>query len=224
MTSEQNQPKPKLIIFASGGAEGGGSGFEKLVLASRSHAENGSDPLLQADIVAVVSNHENGGVCEKAHRLGIPFIHFPAPYTADEYNRIVALVGAEFVALSGWIKIARGLDPRVTFNIHPGPLPRFGGKGMFSHYLHDAVMEAYKRGEVTESEINMHFVTDEYDKGPTFFKLKIPILPDDTAETLFKRANAAEHKWQPIITNKILNGEIGWDGKDPESLTGQIIG
>ncbi len=208
--------RPKLIVFASGGAEGGGSGFEKLVLATK----NGE---LKADIVAVVSNHENGGVREKADRLGILFIYFAAPYTAEEYRRIVSSVGANFVALSGWIKLVRGLDPRTTFNIHPGPLPRFGGKGMHGEHVHQAVIEAYKRGEVTHSAINMHFVTEEYDKGPTFFSLPIEILPDDTAETLFKRANAMEHKWQPIMTSKVVNGEIGWDGKDPSSLFGADI-
>jgi phosphoribosylglycinamide formyltransferase-1 len=171
----------------------------------------------------VDSNHEHGGVRQRADKLGIPFIHFPAPYTAEEYQRIVKSVAAEFVALSGWIKIVRGLDPKVTFNIHPGPLPRFGGKGMYGHHVHEAVMEAFKKGEAIESEINMHFVTDEYDKGPTFLKIKIPILKDDTADTLFARANAEEHKWQPIMTNKILKGEIGWDGKDPASLFGAHI-
>lgn len=208
--------RPKLIIFASGGAEGGGSGFEKLVLAQH-------DGVLNAEIVAVVSNHENGGVREKADRFGIPFIHFPAPYTAEEYQLIFSSVKAEYVALSGWIKLVRGLDPRMTFNIHPGPLPRFGGKGMHGGHVHDAVIEAYKRGEVTHSALNMHFVTEEYDKGPTFFTFPVEILPDDTAETLFKRVNALEHKWQPIMTSKVVNGEIGWDGKDSASLFGADI-
>ena len=66
--------RPKLFIFASGTATGGGSGFEKLVTASR----NG---VLDADIVGVVSNHEHGGVRERAERLGVPFFYFPGPYT-----------------------------------------------------------------------------------------------------------------------------------------------
>ena len=213
--------RPKLIVFASGGAEGGGSGFEKLVLASL--PGEGQASTLDADIVTVVSNHENGGVRQKAEKHDIRFVHFAGPFTAEEYARIVRDSGAEFVSLSGWIKPVRGLDPRVTFNIHPGPLPRFGGKGMYSHYLHDAIMDAYKKGEVTESEVNMHFVTEEYDKGPIAFKLKVPILPDDTADTLFSRVNAEEHKWQPVITNKIVHGEIRWDGNDPASIDGAIL-
>ena len=61
--------KPKLIIFASGRKEGGGSGFENLVEAAKAGT-------LDAEIVALVSNHEHGGVRERAERLGIPFVHF----------------------------------------------------------------------------------------------------------------------------------------------------
>ena len=62
--------KPKLLIFASGTENGGGSGFENLVLATRTQ-HRGSTSVLEADIVAVVSNYENGGVREHADRLGM---------------------------------------------------------------------------------------------------------------------------------------------------------
>jgi phosphoribosylglycinamide formyltransferase-1 len=69
----------------------------------------------------------------------------------------------------------------------------------------------------------MHFVTEKFDEGPLFFSQSVEILPDDTADTLAARVLEAEHKWQPIITNKVLCGEISWDGKDPKSLCGAII-
>ena len=205
--------KPKLIIFASGSKDGGGTGFEVLANAS-------GDGVLKADIVAVVSNHQNGGVREKADWFGIPFVHFNGPFDSENYKRIVKESGAEFVALSGWLKLVSGLDPAKTFNIHPAPLPKFGGKGMYGRYVHEAVMEAYKRGEVTHSAVTMHFVTPVYDEGPVFFQFPVDILPDDTGETLAGRVLEAEHKWQPIITNKVVNGEIGWDGKDRGTLFG----
>ncbi len=201
--------KPKLIIFSSGSKTGGGSGFENLVNASRNQ-------ILDAEIVAVVSQHENGGVRERADRLGIPFVHFTSPWTAERYQEIVK--GAEFVALSGWLKLVTGLDPRTTFNIHPGPLPKFGGEGMYGHRVHEAVIGAYRRGEVTHSAVTMHFVTEEYDKGPVFLSVPIEIRIDETAETLAFRVNQAEHKYQPIATNDVLSGKIRWDGKDPKSL------
>lgn len=196
---------PKLLIFASGSKTGGGSGFENLI---RQHEVVG------AKFAGVVSNHENGGVKERAGRLGIPFIHFPGPWTAEGYQEIVRRSGADFVALSGWLKLASGLDPRTTFNIHPGPLPRFGGGGMYGHHVHEAVIKS----GVSHSAVSMHFVTPEYDEGPLFFRFPVPVLPGDSAETLGARVNAAEHAWQPFITRLVIQGEIRWDGRNKESL------
>lgn len=204
----------KIIIFASGTKDGGGSGFENLVNTTK----NG---ILNAEILAVVSNHQNGGVRERANRLGIKFVHFVEPRTAERYREITK--DADLVCLSGWLKLVTGLDPQKTINIHPGPLPQFGGAGMYGHHVHEAVMEAYKNGEVTHSAVSMHFVTEKYDEGPLFFSQPVEIMPDDTAETLSKRVLETEHKWQPIITEKVLIGEISWDGKNSESLKGQII-
>ena len=203
--------KPKLIIFASGSREGGGSGFENLVKSVTSG-------ILDAYIVGVVSNYGDGGACEKAARLGVKFIHFPGPYTAENYQKIFQDSGADYAALSGWLKLVNGLDSVKTFNIHPGPLPKFGGGGMYGHYVHEAVMRAYEKGEVTHSAVTMHFVTDKYDEGPVFFRYPVEILPDDTPETLAKRVNEAEHKYQPIITNLVVHGEISWDGRDSKTL------
>jgi phosphoribosylglycinamide formyltransferase-1 len=201
--------KKKLIIFASGTKTGGGSGFANLVKASR----NGQ---LEAEIILVVSSHENGGVRNKADALGIPFKYFPGPYTAENYQAITD--GADFVSLSGWLKMVRGLNPQTTFNIHPGDTKKFGGPGMYGHYVHEAVMEAYHRGEVTNSAVTMHFVTEKYDEGPVFFQIPVEILPSDTPETLGERVLNTEHTFQPVITNAVLEGRIRWDGKTPESL------
>ena len=209
--------KPRLLIFASGSAVGGGSGFENLVDASR----NG---ILNAEIVGVVSNYEFGGVRKRGDLLGVPFIHFPKPWTAEQYQRIANETSAEFFALSGWLKLVSGLDPKTNFNsstvfnIHPGPLPEFGGAGMYGHHVHEAVVEAYKRSEVTHSAVSMHFVTEEYDRGPVFAIRKVKITDDDTAETLGKRVNEMEHKCQPYVTNLIVSGLIHWDGIHPDSL------
>ncbi len=208
---------PKLLIFATGTPEGGGSGFENLVTASR-------DGRLTAEIVGVVCNFEHGGVREKADRLGIPFYCMAGPYNAGDYQALVVQTGAEFCALSGWLKLVKGLDPRTTFNIHPGPLPEFGGSGLYGHFVHEAVMKAYKEGRVTHSAVSMHFVTPEFDEGPVFFSHPVEILPDDTADTLAKRVNEAEHRYQPEITNLVVNGQISWDGKDPVSLMGARLG
>lgn len=156
--------RSKILVFASGSAEGGGSGFEKLVLASR----GGS---LDADIVGVVSNHANGGVRSRADKPDVPFLHFAKPWTGEAYQKFASESGADFFALSGWLKLVAGLDPitrfnsQTVFNIHPGPLPNFGGPGLYGHHVHEAVMAAFRRGEITHSAVSMHFVTGEYDRN-----------------------------------------------------------
>jgi len=197
--------KPRLLVFASGTPNSGGSGARNLVLAARSG-------ILEAEIVGFVSNHADGGVARHAEEMGIPFLHMPQPWSAEHYQVVVDFFKPDFIALSGWLKPVLGLDQCTTFNIHPTPLPRFGGKGMYGKKAHAAVLEAYKRGEITHSAVTMHFVTEEYDRGPIFFEYQVPIYPDDTVETLAKRVNEAEHKWQPIVTDMVIHGQISWDG------------
>lgn len=211
--------KPKLIIFASGTKDSGGSGFEKLVEAD-------CRGVLDADIVAVVSNHEQGGVWQRALRLGVPFIHFKPEggvlAQAAGYQRIMRQTGAEWAALSGWLKLVVGLDPRKTFNIHPALLSqfagRFGGAGMYGHHVHEAVQQALDAEKITESGFTMHFVTDEYDCGPVFAEVPVPLRRGMTADEIGKAVNAAEHAWQAKLTDMIVRGEISWDGKNPDSL------
>ncbi len=89
---------------------------------------------------------------------------------------------------------------------------------MYGRNLYDAVIAAYHRGEIKFSEVSMHFVSEEYDKGPVFFRCLVEIENADTPETLSKRVNKVERYWQPFATNLVVRGEISWDGIDPESL------
>jgi len=204
-------PPPRVIVFASGTKEGGGSGVTELL-------RNIAAGVLRAQAVALVSNHPEGGVSRAAAKYQVPFVHFPGPYTAEEYQRIVEAHGAEWVALSGWLKLAAGLDPRRTFNIHPGPLPRFGGKGMYGHFVHEAVAKAAAAGEVTCSHVTMHFVTPKYDEGPVFFRYPVLVEAGDDGAAVAERVNRIEHGWQSYITDLVINEAIRWDGVDPTSL------
>ncbi len=207
---------PKLLIFATGTKDGGGTAFENLV----SKARTGRD--LKADIVGVVSNYELGGVRIKADSLAVKFFYFPGPWDAEGYQRIAKESGAEWFALAGWLKMVKGLDPKRTFNLHPAPLTllggKFGGAKMYQHHVHEAVHTAYKAGEITESGPSMHFVTEEYDRGPVFFEYRISIDPGMTAKEIAEKVNTVEREWHPKITDMIIHEEISWDGKDPASL------
>ncbi|MEK7601489.1 MAG: formyltransferase family protein [Patescibacteria group bacterium] len=226
---------PKLIVFASGTAEGGSSSTTPLGFSKTMHRQENlgggsgfenlvKSPDLKADIVAVVSNHEHGGVRARAERLNVPFVHFPAPWDAEHYASVLqkTAIGNGWVALSGWFKFVHGLNPAKTFNVHPALLSfdngRFGGRAMFGPRMHEAVREAFERGEITESGCTMHFVTDEYDRGPAFFEYRVPLskgmVPDDIAQAV----NNVKHEWQPRITNMVVHGEISWDGKNPQTL------
>jgi len=198
---------PKIIIFSSGTKDGGGSGFEKLI-------ENSKTGILNAKIIGVVSNHPNGGVRRIADLHNIQFLHFNGPYTAKEYQKIIKAAQTDYIILSGWLKLVVGLDATKTINIHPGPLPELGGSGMYGVHVSEAAIKAFKKGSLPYSAVSMHFVTEEYDKGPIFFKYPVAILKDDTPKDLFARVNKIEHGWQSFITNLVVSGEISWDGKN----------
>ena len=201
--------KPYILVFSSGTKTGGGSGFETMVRAARNRP-----PMLDAWICAVITNHFDGGVWHKAKALGIRSEYWVGPYTATGYQNFVKYFTADYVMLSGWLKLVAGLDPARTINIHPGPLPRFGGPKLYGHYVHEAVMAAYHRGEITHTAVTMHFVDAKYDRGPILFALPIPIEPSDTLETLAAKVNRAEHEWQPRVLNYLVHGQVRLVGKE----------
>ena len=201
---ESNNGRIRILIFASGDEKGGGSGFHELVEFSRTNP-----PVLNAQIIGVISNHPNGGVRKRADALQIPFEYWSGPFDAKGYRAFVEKYKADFVMCSGWLKFVRGLDPTKTVNIHPGPLPRFGGSGMYGHYVHEAVMAAFHQGEIAQSAVTMHFVDEAaYDHGPIIFQMPVLIRPDDDAESLAKRVNEKERAWQSYILNLVIHGYI----------------
>ncbi|MDZ7798991.1 MAG: formyltransferase family protein [Patescibacteria group bacterium] len=196
--------KPKILVFASGDKVGGGSGFQELV-------ENSRTGVLDAEIIGVISNHKDGGVKKRAIRLGISFHHM-TEFGEQNYRLAAQNLGAEWICLSGWLKFIRGLNPAKTINIHPGLLPLFGGRGMYGHHVHEAVIKAFKKGEINETAVTMHFVDNQYDHGPIFFHYPVLIRQDDTADSLGERVNKIEHGWQSYITNLVVHGSIRLEG------------
>ncbi|MCL4504353.1 MAG: phosphoribosylglycinamide formyltransferase [Deltaproteobacteria bacterium] len=211
--------KPNILVFASGTKTGGGSGFETMARAART-----GPPILGAWICAVITNHFGGGVWQKAKALGIPAQYWVGPYLARGYQNFVKYFNADYVMLSGWLKLVAGLDPARTINIHPGPLPRFGGPKLYGHHVHETVMAAYHRGEITHSAVTMHFVDEKYDRGPVFFALPVPIEPEDTPETLAARVNRVEHEWQSRVLNYVVQEQVRLVGAEVVYETAELQG
>lgn len=204
--------RARIMLFASGTKTGGGSGFRNLVEATRVG-------LLDADIVGVMSNHFPGGVLKIAQELGVPFyFHYP-DYEAKHFVDRMKMARAEWAVLCGFNKPVIGLDPRRTINVHPAPLPDFGGRGMYGLRTHRAVLEAFGRGEITRTEVCMHFVTEKYDDGPVFFRNPVALRAGETAEQLQERVKGVEQAWMPYALGLVTRGLISWDGSDPQSLT-----
>jgi phosphoribosylglycinamide formyltransferase-1 len=85
-------------------------------------------------------------------------------------------------------------------NIHPALLPKYGGKGMYGHYVHEAVVAAKE----TESGITIHYVDENYDEGQIIFQTKCEVLPDDSAEEVAKKVHLLEYRYFPEIIEQIV--------------------
>lgn len=205
--------KKRVLVLATGSKTGGGSGFQELVEFTRTDR-----PILNAEIVGVVSNHM-GGVIRKAHMLGVSSKFWEGPFDVKGYQLLVDDFKADFVMCSGWLKRVVGLDPAKTINIHPGPAPEFGGDGMYGHHVHEAVYKAFKEGKIKCSAVTMHFVIDEYDRGPIFFELPVLIRHDDTPKTIAERVNEKERAWQGFILNLVAQGHIKYVDKKTISVS-----
>jgi phosphoribosylglycinamide formyltransferase-1 len=92
------------------------------------------------------------------------------------------------------------LFPNRVLNIHPALLPKFGGKGMYGHHVHEAVLAA---GEA-ESGCSVHFVNERYDEGAVILQKVCPVLPDDTPDTLAARVLVLEHQAYPEALAKVI--------------------
>lgn len=214
--------RPRLAVFASGKKGGGGSGFKNLVDSSRS-----STGALDADVVVVVCNRGDSGVRQLASQLGVSFVLWSKDDPPERYNEILKEYDTKWVALSGCLwrlpmktnpkdKQEVGLDPRRIFNIHPGPLPLTAG--LYQKGVYEKVIEEYRQNGLTHSAGSMHFVDGEYDTGPVFCEIPIPLDDDETVETLEIKTRRIEMLIQPFMTNLVVHKKIRWDGVDPSSL------
>jgi phosphoribosylglycinamide formyltransferase-1 len=156
---------------------------------------------LPVEIRLVISSSPTARGLEFAAAAGIPslVVEKTKGINPEAYSEAVfgpcRKAGVRYVVMGGFLKhvlIPRDFENRVL-NIHPALLPAYGGKGMYGHNVHAAVLSA---GE-TETGCTVHFVDNEYDHGPVILQRRVPVEPGDTPEVLQARVFAAECEAYP---------------------------
>ena len=188
----------KVAIFASGA----GSNAEKII--------NYFSGYEKVKITLLVCNKPDAGVIKIAEAATIPVLLIEKEqfFRGDAYVEILKEFGINLIVLAGFLwKVPKQLIatfPDKIINIHPDLLPNYGGKGMYGHFVHEAVIA----NEEKESGITIHFVNENFDEGKHIFQASCPVLPTDTPETLAARIHQLEHAhFAPIIETVIKNLE-----------------
>jgi phosphoribosylglycinamide formyltransferase-1 len=179
--------KFRLAIFASGS----GTNAEQIMLRFQNHP--------QIEVALVLSNKGDAFVLERAKKFGVPFNVFNRQQFRESEevldwlseHRISHIVLAGFM----WLmpeNIIRTY-PNKIINIHPALLPKFGGKGMYGHHVHEAVRTAGEK----ETGITIHLVNENYDEGKILFQASTPLNAKDTPDTIAEKVHALEYKHYP---------------------------
>jgi phosphoribosylglycinamide formyltransferase 1 len=192
-----------IAVFGSGR----GSNFEAILTAMKQGTIPG------ARIACVISNNASAGILEAARQDSLPAYHLSARQFASDkefVDRTLALLEdheVNFIVLAGYMKL---LPPPVVtryrnriVNIHPALLPKFGGKGMYGHHVHEAVIAAGEK----ESGATVHIVDEIYDHGTIVLQKSVPVMPGDTPESLAARVLAVEHEIYPEAIRRLARGE-----------------
>ena len=161
---------------------------------------------LNIHVAVVLSNNQNVEVHARVNQLGIPSFVF----TRDEFNDGQVILdkldeySVDFIVLAGFMnKISDPIlnaYPNKIINIHPALLPKFGGKGMYGHHVHEAVVEAREE----KTGITIHYINGQYDEGTILFQAECPVCPSDTPIDVATKVHALEYKYYPLIIEKLL--------------------
>ncbi|MFI9411932.1 phosphoribosylglycinamide formyltransferase [Nocardia gamkensis] len=170
-------------------------------------------PDARFEIALVISNNSGSGALAYAREHDIPALHMSGRTHADSDDlddaMRLALVehSVDLVVTAGYMKkigarTRKEYSSRII-NIHPALLPRHGGQGMFGQAVHKAVLES---GDQVSGP-SVHLVTEEYDTGEVIAQTEVPVLADDTVESLGARVLAAEHTLLPFVVRQMAGGQ-----------------
>ena len=188
--------KFRIALFASGE----GSNAEAIV---RYFANN---PTIE--VALMVCNRKEAGVYERMQKWGIPChtigkTEWQPGSSGQQVLDLMRSEGVGLIVLAGFLAyipgaIVKAYEGRII-NIHPSLLPKYGGKGMWGHHVHEAVLAAHE----TVSGITIHHVTENLDEGSIIFQAQCEVLPDDTPDSLATRIHKLEHAHYPRVVEQI---------------------
>jgi phosphoribosylglycinamide formyltransferase-1 len=193
----------KIGVFASGK----GSNFTAILNA----IEKGR---LKANIRLLISNNPESGALKTAQEKNIPRLIIQRSQFQDRNDFINQLISVlkqhqvNFIALAGYMKkippeVIEAYRYRIV-NIHPALLPSFGGKGMYGHHVHEAVLAQGCK----VSGVTIHIVDDKYDHGPIVAQRCVPVLEGDTPDTLAARVLKVEHQLYSEALQLFTEGRV----------------
>lgn len=183
-----------LILFASGN----GSNAENICKYFQHHS--------YIKVVALICNKEGAGVFERVKPYGIP-THLVSKKQLLEEHYFLPLLApykADLLVLAGWLLLVppylvNQYEHKIV-NVHPSLLPKFGGKGMYGHHVHEAVKEANE----SETGISIHWVNQHFDEGEIIFQAKTQLKPSDNVDDIAKKIAALEMANYPKVIESIL--------------------
>lgn len=193
----------RIAIFASGA----GSNAEKIV----EYLASPPSPLLTergVRVELIVSNKPDAGVLKIANPNNIAtlIIEKEKFYRGNAYVDELKNAGIDFIVLAGFLWKLPSLlikaYPGKIINIHPALLPKYGGKGMYGHFVHEAVLAAKEK----ESGITIHYVDEHYDNGDIIFQAKCPVYESDSPDSLEQRIRKLEHEYYPKVVEEVVGG------------------
>jgi formyltetrahydrofolate-dependent phosphoribosylglycinamide formyltransferase len=188
------KPATRLAIFASGA----GSNAQKIIEQFKTNEK--------VLVSLIVSNKTGAGVLKIAERENIPSLILDKEkfFRGNAYVDELREQGIDFIILAGFLwKIPSALIkvfPNKIINIHPALLPKYGGKGMYGHHVHEAVIGNKEK----ESGITIHYVDELYDHGSIIFQAKCAVEENDTAESLAAKIHLLEHANYPVVIERLI--------------------
>ncbi|MFN3851500.1 MAG: phosphoribosylglycinamide formyltransferase [Spirosomataceae bacterium] len=184
----------KIAIFASGS----GSNAQRI---TEYFSENQS-----VSIELFLTNNPQAGVIERGRKLHIPTLIFDK-YTFSKTEKILAILQKQeidLIILAGFLWLIPEYlvkaYPNKIINIHPALLPKYGGKGMWGHFVHEAVVA----NKETQSGITIHYVNEHYDEGGIIFQASCEVSATDTPEDVAHKVQILEHQHFPKVIEELI--------------------